>query len=110
MSMTDYNGHEQECSEKKSTQGRASLPAHFHLSQACHLNKSISCLRKKKKQKKNGKAHKHFFKIFSLRGLNNQRILRYAHKASPVHTLKASQGLSNLWIHRKSFFLIPETQ
>lgn len=66
MSMTDYNGHEQECSEKKSTQGRASLPAHFHLSQACHLNKSISCLRKKKKQKKNGKAHKHFFQdIFS---------------------------------------------
>lgn len=45
------------------------------------------------------KAHKNFFKIFSLYGLNNQRILRYAHGASPVHTLRESQGLSDLQIH-----------
>lgn len=45
------------------------------------------------------KAHKNFFNIFSLYGLNNQRILRYAHGASPVHTLRESQGLSDLQIH-----------
>ena len=34
---------------KKKDEGRASLPAHLHLSQASYPNKSISCLSKKKK-------------------------------------------------------------
>ena len=34
---------------KDNTRGRASMPAHLHLSQASYLNKSISCLSKKKK-------------------------------------------------------------
>ena len=35
---------------EKNPSGRASLPAHLHLSQASYLNKFISCLKKRKKR------------------------------------------------------------